>query len=162
MKYLAIIGKVVGKNSYIGVFADNFAGFSAGKTRAVVETKLAYALAEYFQDQPQRSPVAQSLQDYDPEYLEGLEHVQTAWIEPAELNPVNAEIQRAMSEAGVTQSELARRLKLSRAAVSKIVNPSNEVYKTDTLERIADAIGAKLEVRFQMEKPAKRARKQAA
>ena len=145
MQYLAIIAKVSNADNYIGWFADNFAGFASAKTRVEVEKKLPRLLASYFSEQPTRNPIAQSIEDVNPEYLEGSEEIQTLQITSVNFSPVSLEVSRAIKAAGINQSELAKRLGVSRAAVSKLVNPLNRSHQMETLQRVADALGMHLE-----------------
>jgi predicted XRE-type DNA-binding protein len=145
MEYLAITAKVENADNYIGWFADNIAGFATAKTREGVNKKLPMLLASYFMDQASVPPVTKSLEEVNPEYLEGCEDVQTIFVQPARISPVSLEIERAIKAAGINQSELARRLNVSRTVVSKWVNPFYTAHQMDTLERIADKLGAHLE-----------------
>ncbi len=145
MKYLAITAKVANANNYVGWFADNIAGFTTSKTREGVETKLPMILTEYFIDQDTVLPVVKTLGEVDLEFLEGSEDIQTLFVEPALVSTTSLEIERAIKKAGINQSELARRLGVSRTVVSKLVNPFYNAHQMDTLQRIADALGAQLE-----------------
>jgi antitoxin HicB len=145
MKYLAITAKVQNANNYVGWFADGFAGFATAKTREGVEAKLPLLLASYFADNDAPQPRARSLGDVDPELLEGTENVQTLEVEPAPINPVSLEIERALDSAGINQAELARRLGVSRASVSNLLDPFYFGHSMASLQRVADALGMRLD-----------------
>ena len=56
-------------------------------------------------------------------------------------------LRQAREEAGLTQEELARRLKTKKTAISRIENHSEDI-KLSTLERVANALGKRLQVRI--------------
>jgi ribosome-binding protein aMBF1 (putative translation factor) len=69
-------------------------------------------------------------------YDEGYEHFK-----------VGAMLRRAREEAGLTQEELARRLNTQKTAISRIENHAEDI-KLSTLERVASALGKRLEIRI--------------
>ncbi len=58
---------------------------------------------------------------------------------------VGAMLRQAREEAGITQEELARRLKTKKTAISRIENHAEDI-KLSTLERVASALGKRLHV----------------
>jgi len=56
-------------------------------------------------------------------------------------------LRQAREKAGLTQEELARRLKTKKTAISRIENHAEDI-KLSTLERVAVALGKRLEVRL--------------
>ncbi len=56
-------------------------------------------------------------------------------------------LRQAREAAGLTQEELARRLKTKKTAISRIENHAADI-KLSTLERVAEALGKKLEVKI--------------
>jgi ribosome-binding protein aMBF1 (putative translation factor) len=52
----------------------------------------------------------------------------------------------AREEAGITQEQLAEKLKTKKSAISRIENHAEDI-KLSTLEKFAQALGKKLEVR---------------
>jgi len=54
-------------------------------------------------------------------------------------------LRQAREEAGITQEELARRLKTRKTAISRIENHAEDI-KLSTLERVAGALGKRLQV----------------
>jgi ribosome-binding protein aMBF1 (putative translation factor) len=56
-------------------------------------------------------------------------------------------LRRAREEAGMTQEELARRINTRKTAISRIENHAEDI-KLSTLERVAEALGKRLEVRI--------------
>lgn len=58
------------------------------------------------------------------------------------------QITEAMARASVSRSELARRMRTSRSAVDRLLDPSNPSVTLDTLQRGAHAVGRTLVVRL--------------
>lgn len=56
-------------------------------------------------------------------------------------------LRQARERAGLTQEELATRLRTKKTAISRIENHAEDI-KLSTLERVAVALGKKLEVRI--------------
>jgi ribosome-binding protein aMBF1 (putative translation factor) len=54
-------------------------------------------------------------------------------------------LRRARESAGLTQEELALRLKTQKTAISRIENHAEDI-KLSTLDRVAKALGKRLEV----------------
>lgn len=58
---------------------------------------------------------------------------------------IGAALKQAREKAGLTQDELARRLKTKKTAISRIENHAEDI-KLSTLEKFAHALGKKLEL----------------
>lgn len=56
-------------------------------------------------------------------------------------------LRQARETAGLTQEELARRLKTKKTAISRIENHAEDI-KLSTLEKVAHALGKRLEVKI--------------
>jgi antitoxin HicB len=56
------------------------------------------------------------------------------------------QIARSMEEQNMTKAEMARRMKTSRAAVDRLLDPENESATLVTLEKAALAVGKQLQV----------------
>jgi ribosome-binding protein aMBF1 (putative translation factor) len=56
-------------------------------------------------------------------------------------------LQQARESAGLTQEELARKLKTKKSSISRIENQADDV-RLSTLRRYADAVGANLQIRL--------------
>lgn len=54
------------------------------------------------------------------------------------------QIERAMAEQDITKSEMARRMKTSRAQLDRLLDPDNDKVQLDTLQRAAAAVGRSL------------------
>jgi ribosome-binding protein aMBF1 (putative translation factor) len=58
------------------------------------------------------------------------------------------EIERAMQEARLSQAELARRMKTSRAVVHRLLDPDDTSVTLATLTRVAIALGRTVRFKF--------------
>lgn len=58
------------------------------------------------------------------------------------------QIAREMERGHTSQSELARRMKTSRSAVERQLDPANPSVTFSTLERAASAVGKRLKVQL--------------
>ena len=58
------------------------------------------------------------------------------------------QIAREMESLHISQSELARRMKTSRSAVERLLDPTNHSVTLQTLERAASAVGKRLKIQF--------------
>lgn len=68
-------------------------------------------------------------------------------VESAAVKRVIAfQIAREMKRNKLTKSEMASRMKTSRAALERLLDPANSSVTISTLERAASALGKKLRV----------------
>ncbi len=74
----------------------------------------------------------------DKEFAEGFE-------EGYEQFKIGIILRQARESAGLTQEELARRLKTKKTAISRIENHAEDI-KLSTLDRVAKALGKRLQV----------------
>jgi len=58
------------------------------------------------------------------------------------------QIAQEMERFDITQAELARRMKTSRSAVERLLDPTNPSVTLSTLERAASAVGKRLTVQL--------------
>jgi predicted XRE-type DNA-binding protein len=58
------------------------------------------------------------------------------------------QIAQEMERAQISQAELARRMKTSRSAVERLLDPANPSVTLSTLERAASAVGKRLKVQL--------------
>lgn len=58
------------------------------------------------------------------------------------------QIAELMREAKLSKTELARRMKTSRSALERLLDPSNESVTLHTLERAAQVLGKRLRIEF--------------
>jgi len=56
-------------------------------------------------------------------------------------------LRQARESAGLTQEEMARRLKTKKSSISRIENHADDL-RLSTLRRYADAVGANLQIRL--------------
>ncbi len=60
---------------------------------------------------------------------------------------IGAVLKQTREKAGLTQEELARRLRTKKTAISRIENHAEDI-KLSTLEKVAHALGKRLEVKI--------------
>lgn len=60
---------------------------------------------------------------------------------------VKTELERIMSEEGVSQNELHRRTGIAQASISQILKGNREI-QTDTIERLAEKLGMRATIVF--------------
>ena len=56
------------------------------------------------------------------------------------------QVAKLMDEQNLTKSEMSRRMNTSRAALERILDPSNESVTLQTLDRAAKALGRRLQI----------------
>ncbi|MEX0828266.1 MAG: helix-turn-helix domain-containing protein [Haliea sp.] len=54
------------------------------------------------------------------------------------------QIEQAMTEQGISKSEMAKRMKTSRAQLDRLLDPDNDKVQLDTVQRAAAAVGRTL------------------
>ncbi len=58
------------------------------------------------------------------------------------------QIRKFMEEEGISKSEMARRMRTSRASLDRLLDPQNKSVTLQTLERAAEALGKRLRIEF--------------
>lgn len=58
------------------------------------------------------------------------------------------QIAREMESADISRSELARRMRTSRSAVERLLDPTNPSVTLQTLERAASAVGKRITIQL--------------
>jgi antitoxin HicB len=58
------------------------------------------------------------------------------------------ELQEILNQSGMTQTELAKKMGTSRAAVRRLLNPETTSVTLHTLDKVAQALGKKLHISF--------------
>ncbi|RUW30604.1 MAG: Fis family transcriptional regulator [Mesorhizobium sp.] len=56
------------------------------------------------------------------------------------------QLEQAMAEQGISKSEMAKRMKTSRAQLDRLLDPENDRVQLDTVQRAAAAVGRRLQV----------------
>ena len=74
----------------------------------------------------------------DPEFAEGFEAGYEAF-------KIGAILRQARVEAGLTQEQIAQKLRTKKSAISRMENHAEDI-RLSTLEKFAEAIGKKMEV----------------
>ncbi len=54
------------------------------------------------------------------------------------------QLRQVMAEQGLSKSEMARRMRTSRPALDRLLDPANEAVTLNTLQRAAQAVGREL------------------
>ena len=62
------------------------------------------------------------------------------------MNKKHIQIAQEMERCHLNKSELARRMRTSRPAVERLLDPANPSVTLSTLERAASAVGKRLKV----------------
>ena len=148
MNYLAIIETT--PTGYSGFIPDLDARVMvAMPTLESLRKHLSEGLALYLRDHPD-SPVATSMQLSDLPDLEGMSDLTVEMIAPATLNPVSLELASAVRAAHLRPADLARKLNVTRASVSRLLDPFYFGQSLESLRKVADALGAELTVKIQV------------
>lgn len=58
------------------------------------------------------------------------------------------QISEAMKQRSISKSDLARRMKTSRASVNRLLDPTNPSISLITMEKAAHALGKRLEIQL--------------
>ena len=77
----------------------------------------------------------------DPAFAERFQQSGAAW-------EIALQIAALRKRAGVSQKELARRLKTTRQQISRLESPNYEGHSLSMLRRLAHALGAEVHVHF--------------
>src|SRR5512140_769271 len=78
----------------------------------------------------------------DPDFAERFKRAGEAW-------DVALQVAAFREKAGLTQKELARKLKTSQQQISRLESPSYEGHSLSMLRRVAQALGASVHVTFE-------------
>ncbi len=148
MNYLAVIETT--STGYSGFIPDLDARVMvAMPTLESLRKHLSEGLALYLRDHPD-APAATSLQLNDLPDLEDVEGLITEMIAPAALNPVSLELASAVRAAHLRPADLARKLNVTRASVSRLLDPFYFGQSLESLRKIADALGAELTIQLKV------------
>ncbi len=143
--YYAIIEPT--KTGFSAFFPDILGVITTGKTQSQTQKNLSKILAIHLQELSSLAPKASPRETIDLTECEA--NSVLFLVKPATINPVSLEIEAALKASGLRPADLARKLGLSRASISRLMNPFYFGQSLDSLRKIADAIGAKLTVRFE-------------
>ncbi len=150
MNYLAFIEQ---DGHAWGGFIPELHANATGKRREQVLQRLAEggALAVFYAMQEGR-PVAEAtlqraaqLSEDDRELVQEMESV---FVELATINPVSAEVERAVRESGLSDSEIARRMGSSPAAVGRLQDYFYWGHSLTALRKLADVLGVRIELKL--------------
>lgn len=79
----------------------------------------------------------------DPEFAERFERAGEAW-------DVAVQLAALRQKAGLSQKDLARKLKTSQQNISRLESPAYEGHSLSMLRRVAEALGATVRVSFEL------------
>ncbi|MVN86931.1 helix-turn-helix domain-containing protein [Deinococcus sp. HMF7620] len=145
MKYLTLIAHT---DANWTALVPDLTCIVTAKTREALLTKVCESITLVLEDGP-RTPQAVTLADVAPDVRAELPaDAEVVHLEPAPVNPVSAEIERALERAGISQAELARRIGSSPAGVNRLVNPFYWGHSLDVLRRVAEALNTDLHVQL--------------
>lgn len=147
-KYPYIVEKA--PRNYSAFFPD-VPGVATGKTKSELVERMSEVLALTLLDYAERGeapPAPTPLDRLDVSEYEPEEPYEILYVEPATVSEVSLELQKALDAAGISQSELARRLGKDRATVSRLVNPFYFGHTVSTLKEVARALETDLVVSF--------------
>jgi transcriptional regulator with XRE-family HTH domain len=81
----------------------------------------------------------------DPEFVARFERAGEAW-------DVALQISALRTQAGLSQTDLAKLLKVSQQQISRLESPGYEGHSLSTLRRVAEVLHARVRVTFEPEK----------
>ncbi len=58
------------------------------------------------------------------------------------------QLEKAMTERGISKSEMARRMGTSRAHLDRFLHPANDKVQLDTIQKAAAAVGRRLVIQL--------------
>ena len=58
------------------------------------------------------------------------------------------QLNQALTETGLTKTELAAKMKTSRAAVARLMDPENHALNLTTMSKAAQALGKRLDIQL--------------
>ena len=90
---------------------------------------------------------ARRFQDYLKNQLKN-EEFRKAFDEEDVIAKLAIEIARIREEQGMTQKDLARKLRTSQQTVSRLESPGNQSFSLSTLLKLARAFHKKLDIHF--------------
>lgn len=149
------------KNVYWAVVegeGDNFSAFvpdvlgavGAGDTLEQAVASVVESLAVQLEDLRGRGvqvPAPSNFETLD--VGEAEEPYQVIEVSPAPLNPVSLAIERGLDNSGMSKAELARRTGMPRSNISRITDPFYWGHSSETLRKVAQALGAEMRVTFE-------------
>ncbi|MFM8606702.1 MAG: helix-turn-helix domain-containing protein [Hyphomicrobiales bacterium] len=74
------------------------------------------------------------------------EHIRDEVTSSAIKTVLAYQLQKAMTERGLTKSALAKEMKTSRAQIDRLLDPHNPSVTLDTLQRAAKIVGRNLKL----------------
>ena len=82
--------------------------------------------------------------------LEGMDALTAEMMTPAALNPVSLELANAVRAAHLRPADLVRKLNVTRASISRLLDPFYFGQSLESLREVAAALGAELTVQLEV------------
>lgn len=76
--------------------------------------------------------------------LEGVENYEFIYLSPSPIDEVSLELSKALKNSGLSVAEVARRMKTSRNAVYRLMDPTYHGHSFDSIRRFSAALGVPL------------------
>lgn len=145
MAYLTIINK--GPNNW-GALTPELHCVGTAKTREALIEQASEAIALALEEAPHEATIS-SLEQVDAEIRADLpEDYEVVFLEPAPMNPVSVEVERAIAASGLSYREVARRMETGHAAISRMTNPFYWGHSVSALRKLAEVLGLKVELKL--------------
>ncbi|MFC6592390.1 type II toxin-antitoxin system HicB family antitoxin [Deinococcus lacus] len=147
MKYLAIITQTA--TGFSGTVHD-LPVMATAKTLEALEQDLSEGLALWLDEATPPTKIAQKLSDLPADIQAAYEGQSPTelLIEPAPMNPVSLEVERAIEASGLSYRELARRMGTGHASLSRLANPFYWGHSLPMLRRLAEELGLHIELKL--------------
>lgn len=152
-KYWAVIEGNEG--DYQGTVPDVLGAVGVGTTLEEAVESLRESLAVILADLRERGeplPVLSAKDQVDLSDLEERGVYTLLEISPIDLNPVSLAIERELKDEGISKGEFARRMGVKQPMVSRIIDPTYWGHSSETLRKVARALGAEMQVTFKRPK----------
>lgn len=153
MRYLYVLEQL--PNNLAASIPDLPGVGATGRDAAELERRLSQALALHLHTMRQDGDTIPrpSATPGDPELALGPGET-ASYVEPAPLNPVSLALREVLAESALSQAELAGRLGVSVAAVSRFLSPFYWGHSLKALRQVAEALGVELELAFKPKRAA--------
>lgn len=146
MAYLTIISK--GPNNW-GALTPELHCIGTAKSREDLLRQAAEAIALALEDQPGHVASVTSLEQVDADiHAELPSDYEVVFLVPAPMNPVSAEVARAIEASGLSYREVARQMGTGHAAISRMADPFYWGHSVTSLRKLAEVLGLSVEVKL--------------
>lgn len=146
MPYLIVLEP--GPNNWSAYAPDLPGVIAAGKDEKTTERLMREALALHLYEMAQdNDPILE--QTSTPEHYPDRESSDVPrMVEPAPLNPVSLEVERALRATGKSLRQLSQEIGIAQPTLSRLQNPFYWGHSLASLRQLAAALGVNLQVKF--------------